>query len=385
MRLPDTAPGHSAAAPRLPGHAQLSRLVARSLGLDAASLAAGLRPATLDDLPAIVAFRRAHLSKPPAWDDDAYLRWRYRLGREGQGMGDLWCLHRGTQLIALMGTEDLQIELDGERVSGVQAMDLLALPETQDAGLGIWLNQALLARHPFVLAVGANQNSGGIVRRLFEPLAPQRTYTHPLDIGPFVRRRWPAVSALPLAVRAGNAGLALWRFGLRRRQSRDLAVVAALPLDDALLPAPTLPGRVHLLCHGEHLRHRWQDNPRRAFELRQLHRVRTLAGSIAWTLGQDDRGQPELHVVDWHFDREDTFSALLHTAIREAVARHCNCVRLVIQDEAAQRTAARLGFMRSHQDEGRPCGVQSNDPELAARLARATWALTGASDDTDGL
>ena len=46
--------------------------------------------------------------------------------------------------------------------------------------------------------------------------------------------------------------------------------------------------------------------------------------------------------------------------------------------------AARAGFMPSRDDEGRLCGVQSRDPSLAARLAKARWGLTDVSDDSDG-
>jgi hypothetical protein len=59
-------------------------------------------------------------------------------------------------------------------------------------------------------------------------------------------------------------------------------------------------------------------------------------------------------------------------------------VRLLLQDEASQRVAARAGFLPSSDDDGRPCGVQSRDAGLAARLARAPWALTDLHDDADG-
>ncbi len=50
----------------------------------------------------------------------------------------------------------------------------------------------------------------------------------------------------------------------------------------------------------------------------------------------------------------------------------------------AELRSARAGFLPSSDDEGRPCGVQSRDAELAARLARAPWALTDLHDDADG-
>ena len=180
-----------APAPRVPAHDKLGRLVARSLGLGEAALHEGLRAATLDDLPELIALRREHLLPGHEWDDDAYLRWRYRLGREGAGFGELWCLRAHGRVLATIGVEDLPIELDGQALAGAQGDGPAGTAEAQESGLGIWLNQAMLARHGFTLAVGANQNSAGIVRRLFEPLPPRLTFTHPLDLQPFVRRRWP--------------------------------------------------------------------------------------------------------------------------------------------------------------------------------------------------
>lgn len=386
MTQTDTTTDRPLGQPKLPSHAQLSRLVARSLGLDAGVLTAGLQRATLAELPAIVAFRRQHLATPPAWDDEAYLRWRYRLGRDGEGFGDLWCLSGNGQLIAMVGVEDLRAELDGQRLEGAQVMDLLARSDVQDSGVGIWLNQAMLARYAFVLAVGANQHSAGIVRRMFEPLPSRLYFTHPLDIRPFLERRWPAIAATPLAVRAGNGGLALWRFGLGCRQPRGLSITRAQQLTPGIgMPALLSPAHVRLIRDSSYIQKRWLDNPRRAVDVYLAHRGPVLAGCMAWTLDHDENGGSELRVRDWHYDREDAFAALLHAAIREALAQGCTCVRLVIQNASSQRTAARMGFMRSHQDPGRLSGVQSSDPDLADRLAHATWRLTCASDDTDGL
>ncbi len=374
-----------APAPRVPAHDKLGRLVARSLGLDEAALREGLRPATLDDLPELIALRREHLLPGHEWDDDAYLRWRYRLGREGAGFGELWCLHAHGRVLATIGVEDLPIELDGQALAGAQVMDLLVRPQAQESGLGIWLNQAMLARHGFTLAVGANQNSAGIVRRLFEPLPPRLTFTHPLDLQPFVQRRWPALAATPLAMRLANAGLALRRLALRRHRPRGFTLENTPRLDPAL-SAPVARGAagVHLRHGGAYLQRRLLDNPRRPLSLRVARRGDAVAGLIAWSVETDDRGRPELHLVDWHHDGDDTLLVLLHEAIREAAAQRCTCVRLLLQDEASRRVAARAGFLPSQDDGGRPCGVQSRDPELAARLARAPWRLTDLRDDADG-
>lgn len=373
-----------APAPRLPEHEKLGRLVARSLGLDASALQVGLNPALLADLPEVIALRQEHLRV--GWDDNAYLRWRYRLGRASGGFGDLWCLRAKGQLLAIIGVENLNAEHEGQAFAGGQVMDLLVRPETQESGLGIWLNQAMLARHDFTLAVGANQNSAGIVRRMFEPLPSRLTYTHPLDLAPFVRRRWPVLAGLPLAMGVANGGLALRRLALRRHRPRGLTMENTTQLDPALnVPANRDPASVHLRRNSAYLQQRLLGNPRRPLVMRVARREGTVVGLIAWAMEADDKGRPELHVIDWHHDTEATLIGLLHEAVREAAARRCSCVRLTLQDSASQRVAARAGFLPSRDDEGRLCGVQSRDPALATRLSKARWGLTDASDDSDAL
>lgn len=386
MRVTEAeAPLAPNAPARVPEHHKLARLVARSLGLDAAALQEGLQPATEGDLPAVLALRREHLSLNAAGDDGAYLRWRYRLGRADAGFGELWCVRARGELLAIIGTEDLCAELDGQAIAGAQVMDLLVRPDAQDSGLGIWLNQAMLARHGFTLAVGANPNSAGIVRRLFLPLAPCLTFTHPLDLAPFVRRRWPALAQLPLVLRVANAALGLRRLALRRHQPRGLVLHSVSGLAPTLrVPRTQEPARVHLLRSSAYLQQRLLGNPRRQLSLRAAQRGSEVTGLIAWSIEADDLGRPELHVIDWQHDGEPSLLALLHEALREAAALRCTCVRLMLQDEASQRSAARAGFLPSQGDEGRLCGVQSNDPALAARLAQARWGLTDLSDDSDG-
>lgn len=382
MKTPDIRRS-VAPAPRLPEHDKLGRLVARSLGLDTSALQSGLTAAGLADLPDVIALRREHLQG--AWDDDAYLRWRYRLGRGTEGFGDLWCLRAKGQLLAIIGVEELRAEHGGQMLAGAQVMDLLVRPEAQESGLGIWLNQAMLARHGFTLAVGANQNSAGIVRRMFEPLPPRLTFTHPLDLAPFVHRRWPLVARLPLATRIANGGLALWRLALRRHRPRDLTLESATQLDPALVVPTSGDASVRLRHDSAYLQQRLLRNPRRALVMRVARREGAVVGLIAWSMQADDRGQTELHVIDWHHDNEATLLGLLHDAVREAAAHRCSCVRLTLQDATAQRVARRAGFLPSRDDEGRLCGVQSRDPALAARLAQARWGLTDTSDDSDAL
>ncbi|WP_382323547.1 hypothetical protein ACFJI0_04225 [Hydrogenophaga sp. UC242_53] len=183
-----------------------------------------------------------------------------------------------------------------------------------------------------------------------------------------------------------NGGLALRRLALRRHRPRGLTLENTTQLDPALAVPDTLdPASVHLRRDSSYLQQRLLGNPRRSLVVRVARREGKVVGLIAWAMETDDKGRPELHVIDWHHDNDATLMGLLHDAVREAAARRCSCVRLNLQDSATQRVAARAGFLPSRDDEGRLCGVQSRDPALARRLAKARWGLTDASDDSDAL
>src|SRR5688572_27941949 len=82
----------------LPNFEQSTRIVGRALGLTGSAWPKGFRRAVVDDLTDVIAFRREHLALPMAEADPAYLAWRYRFGREGRGLGDLWVFRVNGQL-----------------------------------------------------------------------------------------------------------------------------------------------------------------------------------------------------------------------------------------------------------------------------------------------
>ncbi|MEQ1517384.1 MAG: hypothetical protein ABL931_12945, partial [Usitatibacteraceae bacterium] len=153
-----------------PSFESTTKLVARALGIEAEKLLMGVRVATLSDLSAIVAFRLRHIREQIRWDDTAYLKWRYGLGRDDFGLGDLWVFELGDRLLGIVGAEDMGCFHAGQHMTGTRTMDILIDESVRHTGLGIWLNQAMFRKGAFTLAVGANENSIGTVKRLFRLL-----------------------------------------------------------------------------------------------------------------------------------------------------------------------------------------------------------------------
>lgn len=182
--------------------AQTTRLVARALGMSAEDLAASCRPALWADLPAILALRTRVIGASIDWDDEAYMAWRYRLGRPEAGGGECWVLVRDGALLGMVGTQDLVLRCDGQSCPALSLMDILIQPELESVGLGVWLNLFIQAQTTATLAIGANANSIGMVNRLFEPLPNRRSFVHPVKLGHFLSKRL-AVPGLPHLIALG--------------------------------------------------------------------------------------------------------------------------------------------------------------------------------------
>ena len=364
-----------------------TRLVARALKLTPDLLNGSLRPATLSDLPHLLAFRREHLGATVGWDDAAYLSWRYRLGRPQHGFGDLWMLPGAAGPLAMLGTEELPAQLGELALTGARVMDLLARADLQETGIGAWLNQSIFRKHDFALAMGANQNSAGIVKRLYQPLPSRQTSTHPIDLRPYVGRKVQGRMLASAASAAGTVGMGALRSWRRLTRPSTIALTTISRFDDGMLPMRrTESGQLHVVRDAAYLNRRLFENPRRRHEALAASRGDRAAGYIAWMIvaGGHADGTDELQIVDWQAGDDRALGQLLMGAVARAAAAGCACVRLRLQDPTTLRVARRHGFMRLEGSTGKVVGVHAADSSLLARLTASEWALTDITDDVDG-
>lgn len=375
-RVPRSAP--------VPAFETTTRLFARALGWSPQRLLETFRPATADDLPALLDFRRRR-----GWDDAAYLRWRYGLTTVGHPFGQLWLLRDESKVLATIGSEVQPIRHAGHLYDGQYLMDVQLEPALEGAGGGAWLNQAMCEQASATLAIGANGNSLGLVRRLFAPL-PNRTYhVLPLDAAVLLRQRGTPVALAALAGPFVNAG---WR--LRERLAKD-AGMRALAIEEATGVAPEWLEAVHaalppsLACvapSAGHLDWRLFRNPRAAYRLFTAARGGRCVGYLAARHVPAEGGRlAAMHVIDWKLADEDasaTLSALLLHAIAQARLLGCSKVFTTALDTSAALVLARLGFM-SRQAEALVAGVQTPLP-LPGVGGVGRWQITDLSFDNDG-
>ncbi|WP_230177662.1 hypothetical protein [Aquabacterium sp. CECT 9606] len=371
-----------------PSLAQTTRLVSRALGMSAEELTASVRHAVWSDLPAILALRTRVIGTDIDWDDQAYMAWRYRLGRPQAGGGECWVLVRDGALLGMVGTQDLVLQCGGQSCPALSLMDILIQPELESVGLGVWLNLFIQAQTTATLAIGANANSIGMVSRLFDTLPNRRSFVHPVKLGHFLRKRLP-VPGLPQLMAMGLETM--------MRLGRALLLAPWLPssiqikpwarLDDAL-NALNAQLETNEVVHAERtpaqLNWRLLDNPRGASQVWGAWSKGRLVGYMATQLTPLDDGRQALTIVDLVVPLpigRPALRALLWTALEEAWRHQVEYVTMTSYRQDVERELRRAGFrQQAHQFEtlGWTCG---DDGFKALVEARADWTLSEVHTD----
>ena len=327
-----------------------AKVVARSLGMSQDELIQSFRPATWLDLPQILALRQAVLAHDITWDDAAYLSWRYRLSRPGEGAGECWVLMRGNELIGMIGTEDLTLAVDGVSVDGLRVMDILVPPNMEGKGLGPWLGLTMQSKSVFVLAVGANANSKRMVERTFEARPNRRTFIHPIGFDHFMAKRlkWPPLAkvAATLADWAMVAGRVwLLGHGLNGITTRKLDHLPDdLPL---LLMKSTRPDRVEVVRSMASLNWRLR-TPRARFDIWGAWHQGELVGLMVTRPDKQDDGYHSWMIMDVILNegmKPTVLKALLRRVIGAARAQNAVYLSIVSYRHDLERLLSKVAFV----------------------------------------
>ena len=370
---------------RVPDFATTTRLFARALGISPETLMASFRQAVPEDLPAIVEFR-SH----SGWDDRAYLTWRYGLGGEANGGGsELWLVQQGTEIRGLIGRESQPILCNGRVMDGQLLMDIQLDRAAEGAGGGAWLNQAMFGKADVSLAVGANPNSLGLVKRMFAPLPPRLHYTLPLDITHMLRRRNlpPMLARVLGALMVSVSQLRARWLGPRRVPGIN---VRELPrMTDALLTemySGLAPDLKVVAPSAKHLNWRLLDNPRACY---RIFGAFDEEGCIAYAAARivEDEEAPAMHLIDWKCHAGQAggaMRALVDQLLDIARTARCTKVYTTLLDSADDVLLQRLGFMRGRASPYYLNGVHAQDPTRTLALASRNWRISDLSFDNDG-
>lgn len=356
--------------------------------MSAEDLSASCRPAVWADLPAILALRTRVIGADIRWDDEAYMAWRYRLGRPQAGGGECWVLVRDGALLGMVGTQDLVLRCDDQSCPALSLMDILIQPELESVGLGVWLNLFIQEQTTATLAIGANANSIGMVSRLFDTLPNRRSFVHPVKLGHFLRKRLP-VPGLPHLMAMGLETM--------MRLGRALLLAPWLPSSIQVRPWARLDDALHELnaqleandvVHAERtpaqLNWRLLDNPRGSSQVWGAWSKGRLIGYMATQLTPLDGERQALTIVDLVVplpSGRPALRALLWTVLEEAWRHQVEYVSMTSYRQDVERELRRAGFrQQAHQFE--TLGWTCRDEGFKALVeARPDWTLSEVHTD----
>lgn len=366
-----------------------ARLVARTLGCTPDELAAGLRPARADELPAVLELRRQVIGAGLTWDDEAYLRWRYQFGSLGEGLAVCWVCTQGERLLGMIGVEPVELQAGDQSRGAHVTMDIMVRPELDGSGLGVWINQAICERLGCVLAVGSNPNSRGVIARTFEPLPDRRSYTHPLNFGHFMAKRLSRGWLAALASWAATTAMVLFRLTTLWLASSTVHVAQAHELGPdvaSLLVRSQRARRVEVARSVKRLGQRLLHNPRSPAEVWLARQGGELVGLMAVRRTQVDGQRHALQIMDVVLDRhhEDVvLRALLARVAARGFREGAEYLTVTLYDPELEARFSRLFFRHQpHPYETMAWSCPEGEFKEAVK-ARTAWSLMDIHTDRD--
>ena len=375
-------------APRRLSFERITQLVARALGVSAEELQAAFVPAQSAHLAGVMALRRRVLDTPVVWDDAQYLTWRYHFGATTQGRGDCWVLVHHENVIAMVGTERIEL-LHGTRIiPTLSTMDIAVDLQFADCGLGAWINLQLATQQPCCITVGSNEQSLGMIRSLFASLPNRRNYIHFLDYHRlFLKRLRPKLLANAVAAAAG-AATSLWRW-LLPGAAIEIRAITRFDRDvDALVARARPLEEVWISRSAEFLNWRLFENPRVQYAVWGAYARGRLVGHIATQLQSTHAPQDALGVVDWLVDPATGRAvayALLRHVLRQAAEVGVHQVAITANDVRFERQLRWAGFLRQRSVYESVAIFGCDTATVDGLMQMPRWFISEINTDRDGL
>jgi hypothetical protein len=374
-----------------PSFAKTSKLVARAMGMTAEQLAASFRPARKTDLPNVAELRRRVIGEGLAWDDPAYLQWRYDFEGRRDGHGDCLVVEREGQVLGMIGAEKISLAFGEQRLDALSLMDIMVQPELDGSGLGIWLNMAVFESNPVVIEIGANPNSLGLINRLFYRLPDRRVYVAPLSFSRYLTNRMRIAPLAGLLALPANGAAMLWRAVTQRPKPgrwyfHDISRFDAAV--DRLFAARWAPEEITFERNAAYLNWRLFRNPRARYKVFGAWENGDLVCYAAYQSSLRSDGLRAVSLVDWLVDARFGlmgFKALVRETVHRAWREKADIVTVTPLHARSERSLLSLGFLGQTTDFN-TIGVRCAQPDRWPQLHDgAQWYITEVNTDRDGL
>lgn len=375
-----------------PSRADLAPYVSQAVGVAAGDLDRAFRPARAADVAAVLALRRSVLADV-WWNDESYMRWRY-FDRPAAGSGAVpyWVFERNGEIIGACGLEPVTLAVDGVGRDAVRTMDIMVAPALNGCGLGAFMNLALFARHPIVLASGTNEQSHHLVRRLFVHVGDLTLWKSLIASRALVESRLQSAALTEIVANGTDLLLTLDRMRRRTFAPPGVAIARLEAFDsrvDDLCQACEGPGRIMVRRDAAYLNWRFIRNPRCRYQAFGAFDGERLVGYVVVRLNLE-RANPrrEGEIVDWlavpDLERERSLlPALIQVGLQALVDEGAELVTCAALDTSIQ-AAMNGNLFRARSAAGSSFFVRADDASTRERLSRPDgWFLTKGDFDVE--
>lgn len=343
--------------------AQLKRLTtvfAKQFRLTPDILNASLIRASTEHIKDVSHMRRLVFKDEIQAEDEQYLQWRYFSRGAGDEPSNLWVFRYQGNIIGAVGTDPTEISVNGQPINAVRCMDAIIHPDYDGKGLGAWMNLKLQAMFDIVIAVGANDNSIGMLHKLFKPMPIRQSFKYPIRFDNYFRARLKPPLLAQIAAYIPNLYLAV-RLAIFHKRSHlpkdyQLAVNSLNSDIIASLPeASTGLAEISAQRSRDYIRWRYLDNPRNQFRIVTATHHNVVQGYALFCVKfSQGYGRLEGYIMDWGVGdeqhRELILQHLFMTAVVEIKRENAEVANLVLNDSISSNCAKRIGFIWRNTD-----------------------------------
>jgi GNAT superfamily N-acetyltransferase len=258
---------------------KVTEILATSLGITADELIRCYDRATVADMAALCELMLLGFGVVENLSPEI-IAWRYF--KFSKNVSDIFVLRYEGKLIGAVGAEPIKVNVGDREYDGVRVSDIVVHPEYMKRGIGVWMILHLQNKFPIVMAMGSNEKSNTMVRRLFTPMNCRHHFKILFSVKGYLSiRKWPAFI---VNIFSPIADLILTIIGKSKPTSipNDYSVALGDTTDmlDSFFSNPDFRARsLNLVLRSEEFcRWRYDVNPKSQFTILYLYQKNNLVG-----------------------------------------------------------------------------------------------------------
>ena len=335
---------------------KITEVLAASLGLSVEELVRSYDRATSADMEALCELMLVGFGVVENLSLDI-ITWRYF--NFSKNISDIFVLRYQGQLIGAIGAEPIRVKVGDKEYGGVRVADIVVHPDHGKRGIGAWMNLYLQDKFPIVMAMGSNENSDIMLRRLFRPMNCRHHFKMLFSIKNYLSVRGcpffliellsPIATFLLALVRKPHVILVPPKYELKMSDSAECLV--------EFFKSPDYqPHSANIVLRSiEYCRWRYDVNPKSCFKILHLHHQGRLIGYGVIRKRRTETLE-DFQLMDWDFlpeYRTETHLRILFSAVvNYAIEQGAPSLYVMTSDQLSSDSLRKTGFSHRSLDDG---------------------------------